>query len=303
MKRRTILTAIHAIGLGLALGAGAHLTACSGRTSQEPQPAGPASRVISTSPNLTEILFAVGAAEQTVGVTDFCTYPPGAREIQRIGAYLNPDVERMIALQPDLVLLLPSMVGLRDRLHGAGIPTLTVANESLDQVLESIDAIGEATGHAAEAVERRSELVTELEAIAAAVAQHDPVSTLVVIGRGSDDLTGIFAVGPGTFLDELLRNAGGRNVLVDAVSLYPQVPLEEVIRLAPEVIIEVVVPPSELAPEEIVASWSALSTVPAVRDERIHVLTNDYLLIPGPRSVRTARQLQVVLHPLPGTEP
>ncbi len=290
-------------GLACALLIAAAGAGCGGRSEPDPEPVGPARRVISTSPNLTEILFAVGAGEQVVGVTDFCTWPPEARDVPRIGAYLNPDVERMIALQPDLVLVLPSMVGLAERLQGAGIETRAVANESLQQVLDSIDAIGEATGHVDEATKLKADLRTELDAIAEAVAGEAPIEVLVVIGRGSGDLTGIFAVGPGTFLDELLRVAGGRNVLADAVSLYPQVPLEEVIRLAPDVIVEVVVPPSELATDDVVASWSSLSTVPAVRDGRIHVLTEDYLLIPGPRSVRTARQLQLLLHRQGGEGP
>ena len=257
-----------------------------------------AARVISLSPNITEVLFAVGAGQTVIGVTDFCTYPPDeVARVPRIGAYLNPDVERILSLRPDLVILLPSQEGLQQRLSSSGIRTLTVANESLEEVLASIDTIGEATGHADEAHALRQELQADLDSVRSAVADREPVPTLVVIGRGSDDLAGIFAVGPGTFLDETIRAAGGRNVLDDAVTLYPQVPLEEVIQRAPQVIVEVVVPPSELDPQAVVEAWDDLSAVPAVRDRRIHVLTDDYLLIPGPRAVRTARRLQPLLHP------
>jgi len=247
---------------------------------------------------MTEILFAVGAGDQVVGVTDFCNYPAdGLAEMPRIGAYLNPDVERMLALQPDLVVLLPSQAALGERMKAAGVPTLTVANESLEEVLDSIGALGQATGHGEEAARLRAELEAELDTLRQDSAATEPTPTLVVIGRGSGDMAGIFAVGPGTFLDELIRVSGGHNVLAEAVSLYPQVPLEEVIRLAPQVIVEVVVPPSSLEPDQVIAAWNELDSIPAVRDGRVHVLTDDHLLIPGPRAVRTARQLYPLLHP------
>lgn len=255
-------------------------------------------RVISLAPNFTETLFAVGAGDQVVAVTDFCAFPPAElADMPHIGAYLNPDVERMLSLTPDLVVLLPAQDDLRQRMDAAGIGTLTVANESMEEVLTGIEAIGDATGHGEEGRRLADELRGELEATRTVVAGRDPVPVLLVIGRGGDDLTGIFGVGPGTFLDEVIRAAGGRNVLAGAPSLYPQVPIEEVIHLAPEVIIEVVVPPSQLQPDELVQAWSHLSSVPAVGSRRIHVLTDDYLLIPGPRAVRSARRLAPLLHP------
>jgi iron complex transport system substrate-binding protein len=255
-------------------------------------------RIVSLSPNVTETLFAVGAGEQLAAVTDFCNYPPDPlADMPRIGAYLNPDIERMLFLSPDLVVVLPSQVGTRERMEATGIATLTVRNESLDEILASIETLGEATGHGDEGRALAAELRAEMDAVRAQVADRAPVSVLLVIGRGADDLTGIFGVGPGTFLDEVIRTAGGRNVLAEAPTLYPQVPLEEVIRLAPQVIVEVVVPPSQLEPGQVSQAWSSLSSIPAVKDGRIHVLTEDYLLIPGPRAVRSAKRLLPLLHP------
>lgn len=279
---------------------------CRGEEPVEPVPAAAGQapqRIISTAPNLTEILFAVGAGDQVAAVTDFCAYPPEKlAQMPRIGAYLNPDMERMFSLQPDLVVVIPSMESLRRRLEAAHIPTLTVRNESHEDMLASIEAIGTATGHEAEGQQLRAELEQGLAKVRD-LAGTQPTSFLMVIGRGSGDMSGIFAVGPGTFLDELARAAGGRNVLEEAISLYPQVPLEEVIHLAPEVIIEVVVPPSELTGDQVAAGWNTLSTVPAVRDGRVHVLTDDYMLIPGPRALRTAERLLPLLHPETTEEP
>lgn len=268
-----------------------------------PDAPGAAQRIISTAPGFTEILFAVGAADQVIAITDFCTYPPEAVEgLPTIGAYLNPDVERMLGLRPDLVVLLPAMEGLRQRMEAAGIRTLTAANESHEELLASVIAIGAVSGHEEEAANLHQQMVAELEGVRTAVEGKDRVPTLVVIGRGSGDLAGIFAVGAGTFLDELLRAAGGRNVMEEARGLYPQVPLEEVIHLAPEVIVEVAVPPSNLAADEVMEAWSHLTAIPAVRDGRVHVLSEDYMLIPGPRSIQTARLLQPLLHPDGTTE-
>ncbi len=286
----------------LALVLGSWLLACGGggsppaATPAEP-PAVPR-RIVSLSPNVTETLFAVGAGEQVAAVTDFCTYPPEPlADMPRIGAYLNPDVERMLSLSPDLVVVLPSQSGTRERMEAAGIATLTVRNESLDEILTSIETLGEAAGRGEEGRALADELRGEMEAVQAQIAGREPVPTLVVIGRGGDDLTGIFGVGPGTFLDEVIRTAGGRNVLAEAPTLYPQVPLEEIIRLAPHVIVEVVVPPSQLEPDQVREAWGALSSIPAVKEDRIHVLTEDYLLIPGPRAVRSAQRLLPLLHP------
>ena len=282
---------------------------CRGPSPSTEAPSPPAaatapSRVISLAPNITETLFAVGAGEQVVAVTDFCTYPPDELEsMPRIGAYLNPDVERMLSLTPDLVILLPAQEDLRKRMESAGIGTLSVANESMDEVLSGIEDIGEATGHAEEGRQLSGELRGELDAARALVTDRATVPVLLAIGRGGDDLAGIFGVGPGTFLDEVIRAAGGRNVLAEAPSLYPQVPIEEVIRLAPAVIVEVVVPPWQVPPDEIAGAWSHLSSIPAVRDGRIHVLTDDYLLIPGPRAIRSARRLLPLLHPDAATPP
>ncbi|MDP7111634.1 MAG: ABC transporter substrate-binding protein, partial [Myxococcota bacterium] len=209
-------------------------------------------RIVSLTPNVTETLFAVGAGDQLAAVTDFCNYPAEPlADMPRIGAYLNPDIERMLSLSPDLVVVLPAQVGVRERMEAAGIATLTVRNESLDEILASIETLGEATGHGEEGRTLTVELRAEMDAVRAQVANRPPVSVLMVIGRGGDDLTGIFGVGPGTFLDEVIRTAGGSNVLAEAPTLYPQVPLEEVIRLAPQVIVEVVVPPSQLEPDQV----------------------------------------------------
>lgn len=265
---------------------------------RESEPPAAAQRIISTAPGFTEILFAVGAGDQVVAVTDFCAYPPEAvAALPTIGAYLNPDMERMLGLRPDLVVLLPAQEGLRQRMEAAGVRTLTAPNESHTELLASILAIGAAAGRDDEARQLHDDLVAELDSVRDAVQGRDPVPTLVVIGRGSGDLAGILAVGSGTFLDELLRAAGGRNVMEEARGLYPQVPLEEVIHLAPQVIVDVAVPPSNLEPERIIGSWSHLTSVPAVRDGRVHVLAQDYLLIPGPRAIQTARLLQPILHP------
>ncbi len=275
------------------------LASCT-RTAEAPatEPPAAAQRIISTAPGFTEILFAVGAGDQVVAVTDFCAHPPeGVADLPTIGAYLNPDIERMLGLRPDLVVLLPAQEGLRQRMEAAGIPTLTAANESHVELLASILAIGGAAGREDEARELHDGLVAELDAVRGAVQGRDPVPTLVVIGRGSGDLAGLLAVGSGTFLDELLRAAGGRNVMEEARGLYPQVPLEEVIHLAPQVIVDVAVPPSNLESSQVIGSWSHLTAIPAVRDGRVHVLTEDYLLIPGPRAIQTARLLQPLLYP------
>jgi iron complex transport system substrate-binding protein len=254
-------------------------------------------------PNVTETVFALGAGERVIAVTNFCTYPPEARRKPRVGGYFNPNLERIVALEPDLVLMQTPIEKVVALCRERGVEWLAVGMSDLASVCRGIELLGDRLGLRDEARRLRSELESGLDNTsgrAAGFGMGRPrVRVFLCTGRAPGTLSGLGTIGPGGFLAEIIEIAGGENVFADAVTQYPQVSKEALMKRAPEVIVEAR-PGSRLDEaglEKLRREWSALSSVPAVRDGRVHVLTDDFLLVPGPRLVRTARLLAELFHP------
>lgn len=255
-------------------------------------------RIVSLVPAVTEMLFAIDAGDQVVGVSRFDRYPPDVAARPRVGGLLDPDLERLLALRPDLVILYRSQVELRDRLRGAGVPLLEYAHGGLADITRTLRELGRRTGHAqkAEAVARRIE--ADLASIRAAVGDRPRPRALLVIGREPGTLRNMYASGGVGFLHDLIELAGGRNVFAAIRREGVPITTEAVLAAAPEVIVEIRgsndradEPPLDLD------AWRALGAVPAVRAGRLHLLVGDELVIPGPRVAQAARRLARVLHP------
>lgn len=273
-----------------------------GRPSQTAAQAGQVDhprRVVSLVPALTEILFAIGAGPQVVAVSSYDEFPPEAARLPRVGALLDPDGERILALRPDLVLVYGSQIEQQAQFERAGIRTFSYRHGGIGTVLDTIRELGQLTGHPAEAARVARDLQAGIEAVRARVQGRPRPRVLLVFERQPRSLRGIYASGGRGFLHELLEAAGGRNVFADIDRESVQPSQETLLDRAPEVIIEVrargLVEPGEVRKEQ--AVWSALSSLPAVRTGRIHFLSGDYLVIPGPRLARAAETLSRVLHP------
>jgi len=241
-------------------------------------------RILSLSPNVTEILFRLGLADQVVGVTDFCRHPPEAEEKPKVGGLLNPSLERMFALDPNLAILLPAHGDLPKKLSSRGIRSLVVRNDTVEDVLQSIRAIGEETGKA----EAAGALIDSMEAAVAAIQSGPPPRArraMIVVGRAGGTIDDVSVAGTGTFLDQLLRMAGGKNVFDRSVVPYPQPGLEEIVHRNPEVILELRPEGVDAAVESRAAlsAWSLLPDLEAVKRGNVFVLTEEYLVVPGPR--------------------
>lgn len=273
------------------------------RTREEPPPdevregiPPDSARVISLSPNLTEILFRLGLGDRVVGVTDFCRYPPEAAEKEKVGALLNPDLEKMFALEPTLVLALPAQGGLAEKLAARGIRTLTVRNDTVEDVLESITRIGAALGRE----ERAEALVDSLRRRIDGVREKPPPvrrRTMIVVSRDRRRIADVHAVGPGTFLNELLFRAGGRNVFEHSLARYPEAGVEEILYRNPEVIIELRPDGEDREREERLAraAWGTIPGLRAGETGQVYVLVGDHLLVPGPRMARIVEEFAAVL--------
>lgn len=258
-----------------------------------------ARRIVSLVPSLTETLFAIGAGPAVVGVGSFDTYPPEVTKLPKVGALIDPDVERILALRPELVITYGSQTALETQLRRASIRAFSYRHGGIREILGSITDLGQATGHAREASALTTRLTTGLDAIRARVRGRRRPKTLLVVDRQPGTLREIYASGGTGFLHEMLDAAGGDNVFADAKSESVQPSSETLITRAPEVIIEVraegLIEPGKVASERNV--WSALSSLPAVRNGRVYLLTGSHLVVPGPRLVQGTEALARVLHP------
>ncbi|MCL5270204.1 MAG: helical backbone metal receptor [bacterium] len=260
-------------------------------------------RVISLSPNITESVFAMGAQDLLVGVTDFCRYPPEARAIQSCGGWSNPNYEVISRLQPDLILILGEHVKVREFASGRGIRLLSVTMDGRDTILGGIRQIGAVLGRAeaARALVRRidADLAGIARELAADPRAKTPPRVFISVERKAGSLNGMYSAGAGSFLGDALRLAGGANILADVRQPYPQVSKESLIARHPDAILELTTL-NQLSSQErrqLISDWQLMPSIPAVKNGRIHILTDECLLIPGPRLPQVVRTIKNALYP------
>jgi iron complex transport system substrate-binding protein len=247
----------------------------------------PPKRVVSMAPNLTEIVYDIGAQDLLVGVTDFCKFPPEAQKKEKIGGWINPNYEKILSLKPDLVLT-PQFHGKTvDNLKQLNVPVLVQDCQTVEDVLAAYDVLGKALGRETAAAKAKARLAARLEKIRATPSQGAPVSILFVVDRTPGALNQIYGVGPRNFVDSLIRWTGGVNILSDSPISYPLVSKEELLKRDPEVIVNSL-PPSPGRPDELAretAVWDGLPALTAVKNHRVYSFQKDEYLIPGPSMV------------------
>ncbi len=270
------------------------LSACS----QAVQPGAPAAtrRLVSLVPAATEMLFAIGAGSQVVGVSSYDRFPPEVSSLPRVGALLDPDTERVLSLRPTLVIVYASQGEQAARFEAAGIRTYTFKHGGISAAFNAMRDLGRATGHEAEAMAAIERVTEQLNAIRRRVSGRPRPRTLLVIGRQPGTLQGIYASGGTGFLHEMLEIAGGVNVFADVERESVQPSHETLLARAPEAIVELQAQAS--ADEGLERRvWLPLASIPAVRTGRIAVLSGEYLVVAGPRLAQGTEALARALHP------
>jgi cobalamin transport system substrate-binding protein len=229
-------------------------------------------------------------------VGDYSVWPPEAARLPRLGGLFNPNLERIVALHPDLAVLIPSERELGVKLARLGIDVLAVESESIADVERSFATIARRCGVPAAGERLRAEWRAALAPASVVAAGGRPPRVLLSVTRRPGRITDALVAGPGTFYDELLRRLGGENAFADAPVHYPQASLEEVVARAPDVILEL---RGEPAPPDVVAvlrrDWQRLPDLPAVRAGRIEVVAGSFVVIPGPRLPLLYRALRAAL--------
>jgi iron complex transport system substrate-binding protein len=259
------------------------------------------SRIISMAPSITEILFALGLGERVVGVTTFCDYPPQAKAIAKVGGYIDPNYEAIVRCTPDLVILFPEHQSATRQLSDLGIRTLTVDHNSVCGILASLRAIGAVAGVGQRADSLAASLTDGMQAISAKTRGLLRPTVLVSIGRsmGTGTLKDLYICGQDHFYDTLITLAGGVNACTGTAMKYPMIPAEGILRLNPQVIIDIVPDLREngWSAEAVRREWQALRNVDAVRNNRIHIFGEDFVATPGPRFVRILDLMAEAIHP------
>lgn len=256
-------------------------------------------RIVSLVPALTELLFAIGAGPQVVGVSSYDHEPPEVESRAKVGALLDPDTERILSLRPDLVAIYGSQVDLRTQLQRASIPVFDYRHAGLADIFTTTRALGASTGHTREADDLVRRLEQRIAAVRTRTGRGPRVRTLLVFGREAGALRNIYVSGGRGFLHDMLVAAGGENVMGDVAQESVQASTELVLARAPDVILELrdrgSLPEARL--QALAADWSGLASVPAVKQQRVHIVSGTGLTVPGPRVAAAIERLAEVLHP------
>jgi iron complex transport system substrate-binding protein len=255
-------------------------------------------RIICAAPSITEMVFSLGKGSHVVGVSDFSFYPPKAAEVARIGGLINPNRERILSLQPDLIIFQGRHQLLSQFSREQGIRSVSLAIDRLSDITASIKKLGAELGASSQAARLAESIQAELDELAKQTQSRTPRKVFLGLGHTPGDLTGLMTTGPDTFLHELIEIAGGINIFSDATGSYPRISKEALVRRRPHVIIEVLA--EGISPDNrklLRADWERMASLPAVKAGRIHFLDEDYMLIPGVRVAQTARRLAQAIHP------
>jgi len=257
---------------------------------------GPA-RIISLVPAVTEMLFAIGAGPRVIGVSSFDHFPPDVERLERVGALLDPNVERILALRPDLVVVYRSQTDLIAQLGRAQIPTFVYAHAGLADITSTLRDVGARAGAAERAGTLAAIIERRIGVLRKRFATGPRPKTLVVIGRDAFALRGIYASGGVGFIHDMIVAAGGDNVFADTKREAVQATSELIIARAPEIILELRGDPiDEATQRKEVQTWDTLASLPAVRNKRVRIIADARTVIPGPRVVEAVELLAGVLH-------
>ena len=257
-----------------------------------PQPkSGPPQRIISIVPSVTEILFAFGLGDKVIGVSDFDHFPPEVETRTRVGGLINPDIEKIITMRPDLVITYGTQDALRQQLESAGIPIFPYVHGNVEQTLNFMLELGHAVG----AEDRARQIVEELRRTFQQVRARAPAAApkvLLLYGRQAGTLGSFYSAGRRAFQHDLIEMAGGRNLFDDVDQETVQPTLEEVISRRPDIIVETLSPP--LKPAEVQQrenDWKRLGLAKG----RIYIEGESYFLIPGPTLGMAAERMSRII--------
>ena len=258
-----------------------------------------ARRIVAIAPNSAEVICALGACDRIVGVSKFCVYPPELLNLPKVGGLSDPDLERIAALRPDLLVMRGRNDAIERLCEDLHVPIYKDETDTLPGILNCVGELGTRLDLNEQAKTIIEEFHDRLDAIRSRNVGKHPPRVLLTVSRQPDRLANVLTTGKGTFLDQMIEIAGGVNVFGHLDMIYPQVSPEGMLAQQPEVIIELM-PDLKLTAalkEQMGEQWKQLGSMPAVTKNRIYVLTDENGLIPSPRYVEIIDKVARLLHP------
>lgn len=257
--------------------------------------AGVPQKIISLSPSNTEIAFALGLADRLVGVTDYCNYPLEALEKEVIGGFATPNIERIIELEPDLLLASTIHEEVINQFDALGIPVLVIESANLEELFTSISLVAELAGISDQGESLISSMQLQIKSIEETVSQiNDDQRVLVYYEVYSDPL---MSAGNSVFINEIIELAGGINIFKDIDENYPQISAEVVVERQPQVILYPDYHGTAEMVIEAMTSRPGWESIPAVIEGRVYAISDDAFARPGPRVVNAVEEAAALFYP------
>jgi iron complex transport system substrate-binding protein len=248
-------------------------------------------RIISLAPSNTEILFALGLGDRVVGVTDYCNYPPEAQQKEKVMGYSTPDIEKIVALNPDLILAgYGNPIDVVYTLEGLGLTVFGIKTTGLDDLLNDIKTVGEVTDKELEAQALTSQMAVGIQAVTNQTEELEPRPKVFYLLWGGEE-GALWTAGSGTFVDELIEKAGGVSICHNLTG-FTTISIEDVIARDPEIIIA-----SEGSYDWAKNETGPLADTNASQTDRIFTCDDDLVQRPGPRLVEGLEWFAYFIHP------
>ncbi len=245
-------------------------------------------RVVCASPAVAEIVFALGCGDRVAGVSEFTDWPPAAARQPSIGGALSPNHERILALEPDLILAQGKSAALETFAKAQGLGFRSFPLDTLEDLRGAISGFAAALG----VEENGRDLLAQMEKDFAAIPACGPAPVFLALGHAPGDLSGLMTSGSGTFLAEIVAKAGGSNIFSDVSVLWPKISQETLIRRNPLMLLDFQPGPADDARRAaLVADWEKLG----FQAGQVRILTEDYLLKPGPRAAQSAARIAAAI--------
>ena len=255
-------------------------------------------RIVSLSPDLTEMLYGVGAFDRIVGVSNYDLYPPEVAKIPHLGDLHNPSLERLTALRPDLVIVNDAQAQfLEDKLKDLGLRVLKTSNRSLEEVYGSMLAIGRATGNESEANKLVVLTRAGLERVAARTSRLPKPRVVLIVDRTPGTLRDLYTATGGSFLAELVTIAGGRIAAPPVKSGYAKLSKEDLLAIDPDIILDFIHGAKSRFSGNPMEAWQEMPELKAVRNHRVHGVNEDYVPHASQRMLLTAELFARLIHP------
>jgi iron complex transport system substrate-binding protein len=255
-------------------------------------------RIVSLSPNMTEMLYGIGAFGQVVAVSDYCTYPPSVTKLPSVGGWHNPSLEKLTALRPDLVVIDDGQAPfVEDKFRDLGLRIIVAPDHTIDNVYSAIMALGRASNHEVEAQKLIASTREGLSRVGRKTAALPKTRVILIVDRTPGTLRDLYTTTEGSFLSELVAIAGGHVAASAAKNGYGKLNKENLLAIDPDVILDFIHGAKSRFAGDPMEAWSEMPELKAVRDHRVYGVNQDFVPHASQRMVETAELFARLIHP------